>query len=137
MVARPLAPGEIDHETIWLAVSVIGIVLAGIWLALHLPWPFCVFHAVTGHPCPTCGLTRAAIAFCRGDFLAAWHWNPLATVGYCGVIAFDFYAAVVLMMRWPRLRMTPLKPVTARLFRLAFLVLFLANWIYLWRNPAV
>lgn len=137
LVARPLAPGETDHEAIWLIVSVVGVGLAALWFAWHLPWPFCVFHALTGHPCPTCGLTRAAIAFCHGNFSAALFWNPLATAGYCGVVAFDLYAAFVLVAHSRRLRFTALQPATKRLLRAAIVVLFLANWIYLWRNPAV
>ena len=30
----------------------------------------------------------------NGDFLASWHWNPLAFVFYCGLTIFDLYADV-------------------------------------------
>ena len=71
VIARPLAPGEIDYELVVLAGSVVGFILAACWFALHLPWPICVFHSITGHPCLTCGATRSAIACVHADFLTA------------------------------------------------------------------
>jgi hypothetical protein len=40
--------------------------------------PFCLFRAVTGLPCPGCGVTRALIAIARGDYRKAWRLNPAA-----------------------------------------------------------
>ena len=37
-------------------------------------------------------MTRCAIQFFRGNFLAAFKWNPLVFAALCGVIAFDVYA---------------------------------------------
>ena len=48
---RRLAPGEIDHELIWLSVSLASLGLAAAWLAIGLPWPRCMFHEITGFPC--------------------------------------------------------------------------------------
>jgi hypothetical protein len=36
----------------------------------------CGFLAMTGAPCPGCGMTRAALALARGDAGAAWRWHP-------------------------------------------------------------
>jgi hypothetical protein len=36
----------------------------------------CPFRAVTGLPCPTCGLIRAARAIARGDVATAFGINP-------------------------------------------------------------
>ena len=41
---RRLAPGELDHELIWLSASVLSLGFAAVWLTLGLPWPHCVFH---------------------------------------------------------------------------------------------
>src|SRR3954464_13684961 len=101
---RPLAPGETDYELLWLCVSLGGLALAAGWLALRLPWPICLFHTLTGHPCATCGATRSAIAFFHGNFLAALKWNPLAFAGYSALSLFDVYAFSVFMMRAPRVR---------------------------------
>jgi hypothetical protein len=41
--------------------------------------PLCVFRAVTGVPCPTCGGTRATLALVSGDLDLAIQYNPLVT----------------------------------------------------------
>lgn len=38
----------------------------------------CVFHGLTGLPCPLCGGTRAASALLHGDLARALHLNALA-----------------------------------------------------------
>ncbi len=137
VVSRPLAPGELDHELVWLVVSVSAALLAAVWLWLQMPWPICFFHTLTGHPCPTCGATRAALAFFRGDFATAWNWNPLATISYGALAAFDLYSVVVLIARTPRLRLTRFSQPQSWLLRLGFAAILLANWVYLWRNPSI
>ncbi len=37
----------------------------------------CPFHAVTGLPCPFCGLTHSLLALGAGDWRASLHLNPL------------------------------------------------------------
>ena len=131
IVRRPLAPGEANHELIWLSVSSGGLVLAATWLALKLPWPICFFHALTGHPCLTCGATRSAIAFFHAHFLAAFEWNPLAFLCYCGLSLFNLYAFQVVVLRAPRLRIVRLSASERKFFR-GFVVAVLAlNWVYL------
>lgn len=128
---RRLRPGELDHELIWLLVTLATAGIVAGWFALHLPWPGCAFRALLGIPCMTCGSTRAAIAFAQGDFFVAWRFNPLAFAAICGLILFDIYAIAVLCARAPRLRMT-LPNRTTRRFSLAMMIAFsAANWIYL------
>ena len=38
----------------------------------------CPIKAVTGFPCPGCGLTRGCLALLRLDFAGAFHWHPLS-----------------------------------------------------------
>ena len=128
---RPLAPGETDHELIWLSVSLGGLSLAATWLALHLPWPICMFHALTGHPCATCGATRSAVAFFHAQFFSAWKWNPLAFVAYCALSVFDVYAAIVLITRAPRLRLARITAPEKKFIRASVVSLLAVNWIYL------
>jgi uncharacterized protein DUF2752 len=128
---RPLAPGETDHELIWLSVSLGGLALAAAWLALHLPWPICIFHALTGHPCATCGATRSAVAFFHAQFFSAWKWNPLAFVVYCALSIFDAYAAIVLITRAPRLRLACITAPEKKFMRASVVSLLAVNWIYL------
>jgi hypothetical protein len=132
IIRRPLAPRETDHELIWLVVSLGGLALAASWFALALPWPTCVFHHLTGHPCPTCGATRSALAFFHGQFSEAWKWNPLALVGYATLSVYDAYAFGVLALRKPRLRISGLTDREKLIWRTAVLALVALNWSYLW-----
>jgi Protein of unknown function (DUF2752) len=128
---RRRAANEPDHELIWLAVSATSIAGGAAWLALALPWPRCLFLAVTGLPCVTCGATRCLIAFLHGDFLSALRWNPLAFVALCALIAFDLYAAIVLVGRRLRLRIVDWTVTEKNLARIAVISLLALNWIYL------
>jgi hypothetical protein len=130
VIARPLAPGEIDHELVILIGSVAGFALAAVWFALRLPWPICYFHALTGLPCLTCGATRSAIACVHSQFLTAFSWNPLAVIVYGGLVLFDLYALVVVTTRARRLR-AYFGLGEKRIVRALAIILLLANWSYL------
>ncbi len=39
---------------------------------------YCPFRAISGIPCPGCGMTRAFLALAEGDFLGALRFNPLS-----------------------------------------------------------
>ena len=130
IASRPLAPQETDHELLWLTASLGGLILAAAWLAVGLPWPICWFHQLTGHPCATCGSTRAAIAFFHGDLLGAMRWNPLAFAIYCGIAVFDAYAFAVLVLRARRLRLS-FNTAEKRISRGLAIAILLVNWAYL------
>jgi hypothetical protein len=132
---RRLSPGELDHELIWLSVSLGSLAIAAAWFALRLPWPHCIFLTITGHPCMTCGATRAAIAFFHLDFWSAWKWNPLFFTVLCGLSIFDAYAFAVLVIRAPRLRIVQFTPTEKNFLRLIAVILLLSNWIYLLSRP--
>lgn len=131
---RRLRAGELDHELIWLLVSVATAVLGAAWLGLGLPWPRCTFLAVTGLPCVTCGATRAGMMFLHGDFSAAWHLNPLVTVLLAAVGLFDLYALAVLMIGAPRLRASFANTRAARFAAMLAVSAAVLNWIYLLRS---
>ncbi len=131
---RRLRAGELDHELIWLAVTVGAALLGFIWLALHLPWPSCTFRSVTGWPCATCGATRASLAFLQGDLGAAWRFNPMIAMGLVGIVLFDLYALWVVSTRARRVRFTHF-PMSARKWIAGAIVLTVAgNWVYLLRS---
>src|SRR2546430_9003316 len=104
IVRRPLAPGETNHELLWLSVSSGGLALAAAWFALKLPWPICLFHALTGHPCLTCGATRSAVGFFFTHFFLAFERKPLAFLFFFGVLIFNLYAPAVIVTPAPRRR---------------------------------
>ena len=90
-----------------------------------------MFHALTGHPCATCGATRSAVAFFNAQFFSAWKWNPLAFVAYCALSIFDAYAAIVLITRAPRLRLARITVPEKKFIRASAVSLLALNWIYL------
>jgi hypothetical protein len=92
----------------------------------HLPR--CIFRAWTGAPCPTCGTTRAAIAFLGGNLTEALATNPLATA-----FGFVFVAGAPLVFLWtfsgiPVPRVSGPLPLRIRVAALSIIGL---NWIYL------
>ena len=134
---RRLAPDEIDHELVWLSLSILSLATAAVWFALGLPWPQCAFHELTGLPCVSCGMTRCAIQFFHGHFLAAWKWNPLVFASLCGVIGFDAYAVTVIAARAPRVRILFRDEIERKYARIIVIAALALNWIYLlahWRN---
>lgn len=134
---RHLSPGEIDHELIWLSVSLVSLGLAAAWLTIGLPWPRCIFHEITSLPCVTCGMTRCGIQFFHAHFLAALKWNPLVFMALCGLTVFDLYAFAMLATRGPRLRICFYNQTTKTFVRGAVIAALVLNWIYLlmhWRN---
>src|SRR6266699_4538531 len=126
-----LEPGETDYELIWFTVSVGSLSLAATWFALGMPWPRCAFHELAGLPCVTCGMTRCAIQFFHGHFLAALKWNPLVFTALCGVMAFDLYAFATLTTRAPRLRICFCTHGGETFVRVSVILAFVLNWIYL------
>ncbi len=135
LTRRRLVPGELDHELMWLTVSVGSLGFAIVWFALRLPWPRCGFLALTSHPCLTCGATRSTIAFFHGHFASAWQWNPLFFALLCSLSIFDAYALAVLVSRAPRLRIVHVTSTEKTFVRFAAIIVLLSNWIYLLSRP--
>jgi len=65
---------------LWLVAAASAVALRPLWLALAPHLRPCIFRTLTGLPCPTCGTTRAAVAFLHGDLVSAFVSNPLATL---------------------------------------------------------
>ncbi len=128
---RSLGPREVDHELLWLLVSLGSFSLAALWFAARLPTPQCAFHSFTGLPCPTCGATRAAWQFLHGHFAASFFYNPLVFLALCVVLIFDLYAVAVLAGGAPRFCFTNFSGAQKLLLRSLAIGLFLGNWLYL------
>jgi hypothetical protein len=129
---RRLNPGELDHEALWLGVSLGAAALGAAWIGFSLPRPQCPLHAVTGIPCPGCGTTRMLEALFAGEWSAAFLLNPLACTALAAVAVFDLYALIVLLGRRPRWRPTGALPLSIRTGAVTALLL---NWFWLmWRQ---
>jgi hypothetical protein len=63
----------------------------------------CPFRALTHHPCPGCGMTRAFCALAHGEFWRAVKFNALSPLLFLAVLAAWAYGAAV-VLRAERLR---------------------------------
>ncbi len=131
---RPLRKNELDHELIWLFVSLAAFACVYLWFHLKLRTPSCAFHELTGWPCPACGSTRCLRHLLAARWNAALQINPLAALTMAATLIFDLYAATVLLFRLPRLRWDFMTAQTARLLRIATLTLLALNWAWLIRQ---
>jgi len=126
-----LNPGEIDHELLWLLISMSAFLGLSLWLSAGLATPRCAFRDLTGLPCLTCGATRSAWQFLHGHFLTSLRFNPLAFTAFCGIAIFDLYAMAVLITRTPRLRVSNFTHTEKFAARIVVVALLCGNWLYL------
>ena len=126
-------PGRLDPEILW------GILGAGILALIHLgPSPSllhlpCLFKALSGIPCPTCGMTRAWDALGRLDWALALRMHPVLALGYFFLWAYIPYAAGAVLGLWPRMGVS-VPPGQARGLRISALLAFAALWGFLIRD---
>ncbi len=74
--------GQIDHERLWGPVGLACLALGGLWARQVGLIPIgCLFKAVTGVPCLTCGASRAAVALAHGHAMEAFRLHPLVAAG--------------------------------------------------------
>jgi hypothetical protein len=104
------------------------------WVVLRapatVPLPGCVFKAVTGWPCVTCGATRAILALLALDLPAAWRSNPLVILLTAGWSAYAVYGAGAVLGAWPRLAVE-LKSRECAALRAGALLAVAAAWTFL------
>lgn len=72
MNRAPSAPCPKNRWLVWLIVALFAVEVVLI-LTGHYQ---CPFYAITGVPCPGCGLTRAGISLLQLDFAGAFALNP-------------------------------------------------------------
>jgi hypothetical protein len=91
----------------WLAAIAVALATGalGVGETLVDEGPGCALRAITGVPCPLCGMTHATVALGAGDLAGAVAAHPLAPLVLAGIVA--LCAAVVrgggerVLRRWP------------------------------------
>ena len=121
--------GALPLGAIFLAIGAMGALALAVLHLDRVPFFVCVFHAVTGLPCLTCGATRAIAELVAGDIRGAVAMNPLATIAAIGMVPWGL-ADLVLMTRG-RAVAVEAAPGGARVVRIAALALVAVNWAYL------
>jgi hypothetical protein len=72
-VAAEDAPMRTKLKRLGASMVPLLVLGAALWSGLAS----CPNRAMTGIPCPGCGLTRASLALLSGDLAGALHWHPL------------------------------------------------------------
>jgi hypothetical protein len=91
---------------------------------------FCPFKALTGIPCPGCGMTRAILSMAKGDFHGAVGHNPFSFF-----LLFMVIISVVPMKYIGRLPSAA--PVVMNYFLIAALIAVVIFWIFYRLVPAL
>jgi Protein of unknown function (DUF2752) len=128
-------PARLKAETGAPLGAVFGAIAAAAVLAIglfHLDQvgvPVCIFKAVTGWPCLTCGATRAFAHLYALDPLGAFAMNPLVVAGGLALVPW----ALADLALWPSGRALSLEltPSAARWVRALAVTAAVANWLYL------
>lgn len=119
----PAAPWLVGLYLLWLA-GVAATVLAE--RSFGFDAELCLFHRLTGWPCPACGTTRGVLNLLAGRVAEAWLANPLMMTFLPLMLAATGYRVARRRWPWPALTGRGRRVVWA-----AALAALLANWAYL------
>lgn len=110
-------------------LGIIGasLIMPAFWNQGVSPIPPCLFHAVTGQPCPLCGATRSFVWTAHGDLGAAFYVFPIGPFLFLAVVAAVAYSAWA-VATGRRLRVN-LRPRLAQAFYLSLLLILALNWM--------
>jgi len=100
---------------------------AGLFGPLH-----CLFKAIFGIPCPTCGIARSLVAISHFDLASAFYYNPLVFVSLLIIWAWGLFSLYGLGMSKgvPAIEVNRTPAIALKVF---FISALIANWAYLIR----
>lgn len=128
MIWRAAGRDDAALAFLWAYAAGFGIAARPLLPAVARLLPACPFHALTGLPCPTCGVTRAVLALLRGDASGALQANPLGAVVAAAGLLGGLLAPVWILFHGPVPRELSSPPVVWRVLAACAL---LSNWAYL------
>ena len=133
LALRNLQKGETDFEFIFGILFIpilltVSLVIVGASSHLSI---FCVFHRLTGIPCPACGSFRCAEQFVAGRVREAWLTQPLITILLCLALVYAAYSWMVVLLKLPRLRVAGISRGQRWLLVFLALAAVLVNWAYI------
>ncbi|HEX8140709.1 MAG TPA: DUF2752 domain-containing protein [Pyrinomonadaceae bacterium] len=88
----------------------------------------CPFRAITGYPCPGCGMTRAFSAIAHGELWRAVRYNPLSPLFFLAFVAI-WAGAAATILNWPRVRTLVMRLQPSATATNVLLVIILAWWV--------
>lgn len=122
-------PGAVPVGAILAACAIAAMGVVTLAPLDRLPFSLCIFKAVTGVPCLTCGTTRALSRLARLDIAGALAMNPLVASG--ALLLLPWAVADLVLMPARRAVALELSPAAARAARVAFAAAVVLNWIWL------
>jgi hypothetical protein len=133
-----LVPGDRLNRLFFPLIYSVIVIMLGVGarviapLASTLNYAYrCPFKTLTGHPCPTCGMTRMFAALGNFDLRLALSCNPLFFL-----LALTPFVWLLVELLVPSAMLNPLDRrflalIRSRGFRWLGLLTFLLNWLYL------
>lgn len=122
-----------DVEVVVALLGLLAFLMVGIApLEWVVPWlGSCRFHELTGHPCPTCGITRGVLELADGRLLTGVRQNPLLIGALVAGLAYTPLAWWTWLARKPRWRLATTSRRARILWLIAGLAALVANWAFL------
>lgn len=124
----PLTVAERQLAYIWGGLALALVALKPLWRLLEPVMRPCLFHSITGVPCPTCGATRSVLALLDGDLPGAAGFNPLV---FAATVVFVLGGVVAPLWAWRRGMAPRLAGPIPLPVRIGLVALILANWVWL------
>jgi hypothetical protein len=121
--------GQIEFGIIYGGIALLAL-CASFFLPVLSLVPSCVFHGLTGFPCPTCGATRSVVYLAHGDFTASFSMNPLVALCVICAVLYFFYTLIALFFDLPRMQVLATEREKSGI-RAGAILLILLNWSYL------
>ena len=99
-------PNSDVRTRIWPSTYLLAVLLV---ISALLPLPhdnaiagmpsICLFHNLTGWPCPGCGLTRSWVSMAHGHFADAFVWHPLGPLLFSSALIYTIWSAWLALSR--------------------------------------
>lgn len=114
----------------WLVLLGLSAVFAtsALWRPSDNGIILCPFRALTGYPCPGCGMTRAFSAIAHGELWRAVRYNPLSPLVFLAFIAI-WVGAAATILNWPRVRALLMRLQPSAVATNVLMVIMLAWWV--------
>jgi len=110
----------------WAAVASVALLAAPLAPRAAAMAPPCLFRAITGLPCPTCGATHAVVALSHLDVAGALVANPLVTLAGLAFMVGGLVGGAAALLGRPFA-----EPRLGQRARVALIAALGANWIWL------
>jgi hypothetical protein len=92
----------------------------------NIPLLSCAFHNLTGHSCPTCGLTHSLHAISHGELFLSLHYHLMGPLVFTGMVAASLMWSVE-AATGKKIRLTT-NTGRMKYFVVAFAVLWIMYW---------